>query len=307
MGKKVEAGTRVAVVGGGNTAIDAARVARRLGATSVTVVYRRSRPEMPANPAEVEAAEAEGIDIMFLATPTRIIAQNGKVTQVECTKMELGEPDDSGRRRPVPVKGSEFIIDVDTVIPGLGQAPNLEFAQGFETTNRGTISVDEYSLATSIEAVFAGGDVVSGPDMVITAIAAGKKAARSIDRYLKGETLADGEDKLTSEKLTEAEITAIKERFSRIESQVVGYEIVPDEVAIIINKLTQWADDGGTDIIVTTGGTGLGPRDVTPEATRRVLDKEVPGLTEAMRAETFHQAPTAILSTVDTSTEGRYL
>jgi heterodisulfide reductase subunit A len=227
MGKKVEAGARVAVVGGGNTAIDAARVARRLGATSVTVVYRRSRPEMPANPAEVEAAEAEGIDIMFLAAPTRIIA-NGKASQVECTKMELGEPDASGRRRPVAVKGSEFTVDVDTVITALGQAPNLEFAKGFETTNRGTIAVDEFSLMTSIEGVFAGGDVVSGPDMVITAIAAGKKAARSIDGYLKGEPLATGEEKITPEKLTEGEITAIKERFpTRRRSKAA--ELAPDE------------------------------------------------------------------------------
>ncbi|HEY78973.1 MAG TPA: FAD-dependent oxidoreductase, partial [Dehalococcoidia bacterium] len=171
MGKKVAVGARVAVIGGGNTAIDAARVAQRLGAASVTVVYRRSRPEMPANSAEVEAAEAEGIEIMFLAAPTRIIAKDGRTSQMECIMMELGEPDASGRRQPIPIEGSEFTIDVDTVIPALGQAPNLAFAKGpgLEVTERGTIAADATSLATNIESIFAGGDAVSGPDMVITA------------------------------------------------------------------------------------------------------------------------------------------
>jgi heterodisulfide reductase subunit A len=230
MGKEVAVGARVAVIGGGNTAIDAARVARRLGAASVTVVYRRSRPEMPANPAEVTAAEAEGIDIMFLTTPTRIIARDGKASQMECTRMELGEPDDSGRRRPVPVKGSEFMVDVDTVIAALGQAPNLEFTKelGLEVNKRGTIAVTGPSLATNIEGVFAGGDVVSGPDMVITAIAAGKKAARSVDKYLRGEPLETAEEKAEPEKLTESEITAIKERFPTL-SRAKAAELAPDE------------------------------------------------------------------------------
>ncbi|HEY77752.1 MAG TPA: FAD-dependent oxidoreductase, partial [Dehalococcoidia bacterium] len=160
--------------------------------------------------------------------PTKITARDGKASQMECTKMELGEPDDSGRRRPVPVKGSEFMVDVDTVIAALGQAPNLEFAKELDVTKRGTLAVARPSLATGIEGVFAGGDVVSGPDMVITAIAAGKKAACSIDSYLKGEPLATVEDKTTPEKLTESEITAIKERFPT-RDRCKAAELAPDE------------------------------------------------------------------------------
>jgi heterodisulfide reductase subunit A len=230
MGKKVEVGKQVVVIGGGNTAIDAARMAKRLGAGSVTIVYRRSRPEMPANSAEVEAAEAEGIEIMFLATPTEIIARDGRTSQMECIRMELGEPDASGRRRPFPVEGSEFTIDVDTVIPALGQAPSLDFVKGLElaVTERSRIAVDEPSLSTNIDGIFAGGDVVTGPDMVITAIAAGKKAARSIDNYLKGEPLTTTEEIAIPEKLQEDEIAAIKERFPA-RNRVKMAESEPDQ------------------------------------------------------------------------------
>ncbi len=187
LGQKIEIGGRVAVIGGGNTAIDAARVARRLGC-SVTIVYRRSRQEMPATPAEVEAAEAEGIEIMFLAAPTRVMAKEDKVEKIECVRMQLGEPDASGRPRPIPIEGSEFTIDVDTLIRALGQAPDLEFTKGLglQFSPRGTLGVDEANLATNVEAVFAGGDVVSGPALVVEAIAAGRKAAISIDKYLGG-------------------------------------------------------------------------------------------------------------------------
>jgi len=215
MGQRIEVGERVAVIGGGNVAIDASRVARRLGASSVTIVYRRSRQEMPATPAEVEAAEAEGIEIMFLITPTRIIAENGKVSKMECIRMKLGKPDASGRRRPIPIEGTEFALDVDTIIPALGQASNLEFVKGLglEVSPQGTIATDESTLATNIEGIFAGGDVVTGPETVIKAIADGKKAARAIDGYLKGEPLVAEEERRAPEKLSEAEIIAIKERF----------------------------------------------------------------------------------------------
>src|SRR5512136_2034549 len=151
LGQKVDIGSRVAVIGGGNTAIDAARTARRLGAT-VTIVYRRGRDEMPANEVEIVAAEEEGIEIMLLAAPTKVIAEGGKVTAMECVKMKLGAPDASGRPRPEPIPGSEFKLDVDTVVPALGQAPNLTFAKDLNVavSGRGTVKVDEASLVTSV-------------------------------------------------------------------------------------------------------------------------------------------------------------
>jgi heterodisulfide reductase subunit A len=184
-------GRRVAVVGGGNVAIDAARSALRLGADSVTIVYRRSRAEMPASAWEVEDAEEEGVGFRFLANPIRILGQDGQVTGLECIRMELGEPDASGRRRPVPVPGSEFVLDVDTVIPAIGQMPDLGFIGEAELrlTRSDTLVADPVTMATDMPDVFAGGDAVSGPATAIEAIAAGKRAARSIHRYLQGEEL----------------------------------------------------------------------------------------------------------------------
>ena len=195
LGEKLEVGDRVAIVGGGNTAIDAARVARRLGSTKVSILYRRSRSEMPASREEVEAAEAEGISITFLVTPTRLWVQDSRVSGIELIRMELGEPDASGRPRPIPIKGSEFTIPVDGVIPALGQTPRLGFAEtlGLEISGRGCLVVDEDTMATNVEGVFAGGDVVSGPWIAIEAMAAGRRAARAIDKYLRGEELAVGE------------------------------------------------------------------------------------------------------------------
>jgi heterodisulfide reductase subunit A len=192
MGKPLAIGRRIAVVGGGNVAIDAARSALRLGAEAVTIVYRRSRAEMPASPWEVEDAEEEGIHIHFLATPIRILGYDGRVAGIECIRMELGEPDASGRRRPIPIPGSEFILDVDMVIPAIGQAPDLRFMSDgtLSVTRRGTLAADPDTLATEVPGVFAGGDAVSGPATAIEAIAAGKRAAESIHRYLRGEELA---------------------------------------------------------------------------------------------------------------------
>jgi heterodisulfide reductase subunit A-like polyferredoxin len=227
-GEKVDIGKKVAVVGGGNAAMDAARVARRLGA-EVKIIYRRSRSEMPASDEEVRAAEEEGIDIMFLANPTRVIAEGGRVAKMECIKMKLGEPDESGRRRPFPIKGSEFIIDIDTVIPALGQAPETTYAKnaGLKITGRGTIAVNEATLATDIDGIFAGGDAVTGPAMVIEAIAAGKKAARSIDEYLKGEPLTAKNDTQTPQELSKKEIRALKKRFPS-KSRVKVRELTPE-------------------------------------------------------------------------------
>ncbi len=192
LGKPAQVGKRVVVVGGGNVAIDAARTALRLGVADVLIVYRRSRQEMPAAEEEVEEAEEEGVRIQFLAAPTRVIAKNGKVTGMECLRMELSDPDESGRRKPVPIKGSEFAVEADTILPAIGQSPDLAFLSadsGVESTSRGTVKVNGLTLETTMPGVFAGGDAVSGPATVIEAIAAGKEAAISIDRYLRGENI----------------------------------------------------------------------------------------------------------------------
>ena len=189
-GRKAEIGKKVVVVGGGNAAIDAARMADRMGAEEVTIVYRRSRVEMPADAAEVDEADNEGITITILTNPVKVIAPSGKVTGVECLKMELGEPDESGRRRPVPIEGSEFTVEADTLIMAIGQKVDQEMVPGKLTYSRwGTLEVDQETMATEIEGVFAGGDAVTGPDTVIGAVAAGKEAAISIDRYFRGEDM----------------------------------------------------------------------------------------------------------------------
>jgi NADPH-dependent glutamate synthase beta subunit-like oxidoreductase/ferredoxin len=196
LGEAVSVGRRVAVIGGGNAAFDAARTALRLGAESVTIVYRRSREEMPASEEEIEQAEDEGIEILYLASPIRVVG-NGRVRRVECLRMELGEPDSSGRRRPIPLEGSEFGIDVDMLIPAISQAPDMRFleaAQHPAVTEWGTLGVDPLTLQTSVEKVFAGGDAVTGPATYIDAMAAGRKGAESIHRYLAGRNLRAGRE-----------------------------------------------------------------------------------------------------------------
>ncbi|HID93346.1 MAG TPA: FAD-dependent oxidoreductase [bacterium (Candidatus Stahlbacteria)] len=207
-GKKVSIGEKVAVIGGGNAAVDAARTAIRLGAKDVTIVYRRSRVEMPANEEEIIEAEREGIKIEYLTTPIRILGTNGKVKSMECIRMRLGAPDASGRRRPIPIEGSEFIIDVDTVIPAIGQSPDISWLPEdtkLRTTKWDTFEVDPDTLETPIPGVFAGGDAVSGPATVIEAIAAGKEAAISIDRFIRGEDLRKGR-KISLKRVEEVEI-----------------------------------------------------------------------------------------------------
>jgi heterodisulfide reductase subunit A len=192
-GEKVDLGNRVAVIGGGNAAVDAARVAKRLGAKEVSIVYRRSRAEMPAIETEVDEAQQEGIKLHILAAPVEVLTENGQLTSIQCIRMELGEPDASGRRRPIPVKGSEFNMDVDNVIVAIGQrVDKTMLPEGLEYTSWGTLSVDPITLQTNIEGVFSGGDVVSGPADVIASIAAGKESAISIDRYLSGIDLKEG-------------------------------------------------------------------------------------------------------------------
>jgi NADPH-dependent glutamate synthase beta subunit-like oxidoreductase/2,4-dienoyl-CoA reductase-like NADH-dependent reductase (Old Yellow Enzyme family) len=189
--KSVNIGDKVAIIGGGNVAIDAARTALRCGSKEAIIVYRRAKEQMPAYREDVGAAEEEGIKIYYFATPSRIVGRNGKVVGVECIRTELGEPDESGRRRPIPIKGSEFVVDADMVITAIGEVPDLSFLNNdtLEVTARGTIKVSNNTLYTGISGVFAGGDVVSGPATVIEAIAAGRKAAVAIDRYLNREIL----------------------------------------------------------------------------------------------------------------------
>jgi len=178
----------VAVLGGGNVAMDAARTAIRLGAENVYLVYRRSREEMPARAEEVHHAEEEGIIFKFLTNPTRIIGdENGKVKAMECLRMELGEPDASGRKRPIPIKGSEFIMEVDAVIMALGTNANPllpSTTPGLALNKWGYIIADEETGATSLKGVYAGGDIVTGAATVILAMGAGRKAARAMEKYL---------------------------------------------------------------------------------------------------------------------------
>ena len=180
-------GEKVAVIGGGNVAMDAARCALRLGAKEVKIVYRRSREEMPARAEEIENAEEEGIVFEFLTNPKRFVGnERNWVKAMECIRMRLGEPDESGRRRPVPIEGSDFIMDVDTVIIAIGRSPNpiiQQTTEGLQVTKWGTIIVDENGK-TSLEGVYAGGDIVTGEATVISAMGAGKKAAKAIHEYL---------------------------------------------------------------------------------------------------------------------------
>jgi len=183
----IKLGKHVAVIGGGNTAMDAVRTSRRLGADKAYLIYRRSREEMPARVEEVHHAEQEGIEFMFLTNPIRIIGDaNNWVTGIECQKMELGEPDESGRRKPVPIKGSEFVVEVETVIEAIGQKPNpiiQSTTPGLDVSKRGTVVTNE-ELGTSREGIFAGGDLARGGATVILAMRDGKKAAQSIHQYL---------------------------------------------------------------------------------------------------------------------------
>jgi len=191
LGKSVSLGKRVAVIGGGNAAIDSARVSLRIGASEVSIVYRRSRSEMPANEMEIEDAEHEGIDLKILSSPVKVLETGGKVTGLRCVKMELGEPDASGRRRPVPIPDSEFDIEVDSIVVAIGQGIEADdYFADLEYTEWGLIEADKQSHQTSVQGVFAGGDAVSGPATVVKAVGAGKKAAISIDRYIRGETVS---------------------------------------------------------------------------------------------------------------------
>jgi NADH-quinone oxidoreductase subunit F len=190
IGKPVKIGRNVAVIGGGNVALDSSRTALRLGADEVSIFYRRSREEMPVTEVEYDETLAEGVQVNFLVSPTRVVSNQWKVTGLQCVRMKLGEADAGGRRRPIPVPDSEFFAPADTVIAAVGQAPDLSFlppGSALERTRWERLAVDENRLATNVSGIFAGGDFVAGPGMVIEAIAAGRRGAIAIDKYLRGD------------------------------------------------------------------------------------------------------------------------
>jgi formate dehydrogenase (NADP+) beta subunit len=194
-GESIPLGRTAVVIGGGNTAIDCVRTLIRLGVEKVRIVYRRTRSEMPANEVEIEAAEHEGVEFLFLSAPVSVRGDGeGKVTHLEYLKMELGEPDASGRRRPVPVKGSETLLETDMIITAIGQAPDFSFTERTQSrlaqlklTRWSTVDVDPKTLQSNIPYVFAAGDAATGPSLVVEAIGGGRRAARSIHQYLTGE------------------------------------------------------------------------------------------------------------------------
>ena len=206
--KETDLGKKVAVVGGGNTAIDCARVSLREGAEEVYIIYRRTQSEMPAHHIEIEDADEEGVKLLYLAAPTKIIGKDGRVSGMECLRMELGEKDKSGRRRPVPIDGSEFILDVDTIMSAISRTPEVDWLDGSKVeihSRWGTIETDPVTGETSKPGVFAGGDVSLGADIAIAAIGVGKRAAKSIDAYLNGRDIQEAHKRGVMEGLVKPE------------------------------------------------------------------------------------------------------
>jgi NADH-quinone oxidoreductase subunit F len=228
LGKREKPGDKVVVIGGGNAAIDAARTSIRLGAKEVNLVYRRSREEMPASKEEVDEAEHEGVRINYLAAPVRVLGKGGIVTGLECIRTELGEPDVTGRRRPVPVQGSEFVISTDVIIPAIGQEPDLSFlgeGSGIKVSKWNSMEVDPDTLQTNVHGIFAGGDAVTGPATVIEAIAAGQKAAVVMDNYLRRDELTKGQKIPKPRMLIDlVEITEEMETYVRPEMPAIDIE-----------------------------------------------------------------------------------
>jgi formate dehydrogenase beta subunit len=210
-GEKIPVGRSSVIIGGGNTAIDCTRNLLRLGVENVYIVYRRTRNEMPANAVEIDAAEEEGVKFQFLAAPVRVIGdENGNVTHLEYLKMQLGEPDASGRRRPVPIEGSETLIETDMVITAIGQSPEVAFAEGImeqvmelKTTRWNTIEVDPATLQSNVPHLFAAGDAATGPSLVVTAIGGGRRAARSIHQYVMGQPVSADPKELAKDLIAE--------------------------------------------------------------------------------------------------------
>lgn len=219
--RPVKIGNTVAVIGGGNTAMDAARTAVRMGAERVLVIYRRTIEEMPAEEIEIIEAKEEGVEFHFLLSPIQITGRNGKVSSIRCQKMKMGEPDASGRRRPVPIEGEEVSFDVDTVIAAIGQKVDPTGLEGLALTKWGTIQYDQTTFQTSIPGVFAGGDGATGPGIAIEAIAQGKKAAQVISSYLDGKVIPIKEQYYVTQKDLTEEDFKDKEKMPRVEQRVM--------------------------------------------------------------------------------------
>jgi heterodisulfide reductase subunit A-like polyferredoxin len=225
LGELTKVAGRAVIVGGGDVAMDAARSALRLGADQVTILYRRTRAEMPAREEEVEAALTESIEIHYLTAPTKMLTREDEVVGIECLRMQLGEPDASGRRRPVPMAGSEFTLEASLVIPAIGQQPDispLDKIAGLEFTRWKTIGADPLTCATTIDGVFAGGDGVVGPWIAIGAIAAGREAAISISRYLRGEDLRAGREPVERDQENFLPIPEDTEKIPRVEQAAIS-------------------------------------------------------------------------------------
>ena len=239
-GENVDLGKKVAVVGGGNTAIDAVRTAVRLGAENVTLIYRRTESEMPAEKDEIKDAKDEGVNFKFLVAPLNVVTENGKVKGINLQKMELGEPDASGRRSPVRVDGETEILYCDTIISAIGQQVVSEDIKELELTKKGTISADERSFKTSVDGVFAAGDVINkGPDIAVRAIAGGKNAARSIDCYLNGIDLAPELPQYAENKDFDAEVLYGIEKIDRVNITLENADLRKNnfnEVASVLTK-----------------------------------------------------------------------
>jgi NADPH-dependent glutamate synthase beta subunit-like oxidoreductase len=254
--KKIPVGKRAAVVGGGNSAIDCVRTLLRLGCEEVYIVYRRTRKEMPANEVEIVAAEHEGVKFQFLAAPTRVITDDqNRVKGLEYLQMELGEPDASGRRRPVPIEGSETILELDMLISAISQQPDLAFLEkesekeNIAITRWSTFENDEETLQCSLPYLFTAGDVATGPSLVVSAIGGGRRAARSIHQYLTGEEIKGSPKSLRKRHIPESLFESVpgvekKERTpmpelevaQRIDSMIEVDQVISEEEAIYESK-----------------------------------------------------------------------
>jgi len=244
LGEHVDVGERVAVVGGGNSAIDAARTAKKLGAKEVIILYRRSREEMPALPHEVELAEKDDVKFYFLVAPKQIIGENGKVKAIECLRMRLGEPDESGRRRPVPISFSEHQYEVDMVIPALGQIAETSCIpqEIWDKESRApSIKVDPLTLETKIPGVFAGGDIATGPASIIEAVGAGKRAAVSIHLYITGLDLRSGRDENIEETTWVKNWGSVNKKERRYEPPIEKPHLSFEEAAKYLEKIKRKA------------------------------------------------------------------
>ena len=239
LGARPDLGKNVAVVGGGNVAMDACRTAVRLGAENVYVIYRRTRAEAPAEDLEIEEALEEGVNFKWLTNPAEIIGENGKVTKIKLQVMELGEPDASGRRSPVPVEGKFEVLDVDTVISAIGQRCALNGFEALEQTRKGTIVADERSGATNIPGVFAVGDATNrGPSIAVRAIGEANEAAEAIDAYLKGSEWKAPNPYYSKRKVTEKDFED-REKLARAEMSCKDPSIRRGSFDAVINGFTE--------------------------------------------------------------------